>query len=392
MIFPYSCNEQTVLRRNASYSVKDNIMKRSVFQRLTALSMIMLLLPLFSACGSTGAPAPSSASGDSVEITENQDGSRSCELYAMDTVMQFKAYGDNADKALRKCVDEIQRLDKELNVSNTNSTLYALNQRTTDTVSGDTAAILKESLRLAEASGGTFDPTIYPVVKAWGFTTQKFRVPDPSEIRELLPHIGFSKVSTAEEGDQMKVAFLDEQTELDTGGIGKGYASEKISSILKENGISSAIISLGGNVIALGSKTDGSKWKIAIENPFDANSGNYSGVLELSDKYAITSGGYQRYFEQDGQTYIHIMDPSTGAPVDNDLASVTIVSDSGTEGDALSTALYVMGLQNAAEFWKSSALSFEAVMITKDNQIYVTENIEDSFAAADPDTVHRISR
>ena len=137
--------------------------------------------------------------------------------------------------------------------------------------------------------------------------------------------------------------------------------------------------------MTLGKKSDGSQWKVAIEDPFDSGGNNYAGVIRLIDKYAITSGGYQRFFEEGGKTYIHIMDPSTGYPVDNDLSSVTIISDSGTEGDALSTALYVMGLNKAIDFWKTSELDFDMILITSDREIYITEAIADDFSTENRD-------
>lgn len=366
---------------------------------LPLLCFFLIAAVCLSGCGNAGDGGNSAASSDTssanAEIIDNGDGSWSCDLFAMDTVMQLKAFGGKeAQRALAKASDEITKLDRELNVANENSPVSALNRRQADIVTGDTAEVLEQSLRMAELTGGTFDPTIYPIVRAWGFTTQKYRVPDASEITELLNHVDYGSVSASKDNSGLHILFGDEQMEIDTGGIGKGYASEKVYDIMKEEGVTSAVVSLGGNVMTLGKKTDGSSWKVAIEDPFNSGGTEYAGVIQLTDKYAITSGGYQRYFEEGGKTYIHIMDPATGYPVENDLSSVTIISDSGTEGDALSTALYVMGLDRAMEFWKTTELEFDMILITQDKEIYITENIAGDFTTDSPDygKPHTVSR
>ena len=359
-------------------------MKKEGFSLFILCTVVMIAMLVLTACQNSGSGFDSAADSgsDKVEIIRNSDGSYSCDLFAMDTVMQLKAYGGNeVRKALADAAAEIIRLDGELNVTNKNSPVYALNHRKTETVSGDTARVLEQSLRMAELTEGSFDPTIYPIVRAWGFTTQKYRIPSSDEIGELLNHVGYDRISISQEEGGMRILFNDEQTEIDTGGIGKGYASESIYHILKHDGVKSAVVSLGGNVITMGKKPDGSQWKVAIDDPFNSGSTDYAGVIRLTDKYAISSGGYQRYFEKDGKTYIHIMDPSTGMPVDNDLSSVTIISDSGTEGDALSTALYVMGLEKALEFWKTTGLDFDMILITTDKEIYITPDIAGDFSS-----------
>ena len=164
---------------------------------------------------------------------------------------------------------------------------------------------------------------------------------------------------------------------IDLGGIAKGYTSSRIMDIFKENGITSGLVNLGGNVQALGTKTDGSNWRVAVQSPDDTE--DYLGVLSIQDKAVITSGGYERYFEQDGVTYHHIIDPKTGYPAKNGLVSVTIVSSDGTLADGLSTSLFIMGEEKAAEFWKAHSNEFEAIFVTDDGTIYVTEGLKDSF-------------
>ena len=201
---------------------------------------------------------------------------------------------------------------------------------------------------------------------------RNYRVPESSEIADVLKHVSYTNVEV--NGQQVT---LSDGASIDLGGIAKGYTSSRVIQIMKDCGIEHAIINLGGNVQVLGTKTDGSDWRVAIQNPASENS--YLGILSTVDKAVITSGGYERYFEQDGQVYHHIIDPQTGYPSESDLTSVTIVCSDGTTADALSTALFVMGLDGAKELYRSGSLDFE--MILYDGiKVYVSEGIADSFS------------
>ena len=169
---------------------------------------------------------------------------------------------------------------------------------------------------------------------------------------------------------------------IDFGGIAKGYTSSEIMKIFDANGIKSGLVSLGGNVQALGCKTDKSKWKVAIQNP--DNEEDYIGVLAIENKAVITSGGYERYFENNGKIYHHIIDPATGYPADSGLKSVTIVSEDGTLADGLSTSLFIMGLDKAKEYWQKNSQKFDAILLTNDNKQYVTEGIYNDYSTDYP--------
>ena len=175
-----------------------------------------------------------------------------------------------------------------------------------------------------------------------------------------------------------KISFGAEGMKIDLGGIAKGYTSSRIMDIYKENGISSGLVNLGGNVQALGTKTDGTKWKIAVQSPDDTE--DYLGILSVQDKAVITSGGYERYFEQDGVTYHHIIDPKTGYPAESGLVSVTIVSKDGTLADGLSTSLFIMGEEKAADFWRKHKDDFDAILMSDNGTLYVTEGLENDFS------------
>ena len=209
-------------------------------------------------------------------------------------------------------------------------------------------------------------------MELWGFTTKNYRVPEHSEIAEVLKQVSYTNVEV--NGQQVT---LSDGASIDLGGIAKGYTSSRVIQIMKDCGIEHAIINLGGNVQVLGRKSDGSDWRVAIQNPDSESS--YLGVLSTADKAVITSGGYERYFEQDGQVYHHIIDPQTGYPSESDLTSVTIVCSDGTTADALSTALFVMGLDGAKELYRSGLLDFEMILYDG-SKVYVSEGIADSFS------------
>ena len=303
---------------------------------------------------------------------ENKSTTRS--LFAMDTYMEITAYGRNSENAVEAAVDEIERLDALLSTGSAASEITMLNQNKTAVVSEDSAYLLRRSMELWKSTGGAFDITIYPVMKAWGFAGDTFRVPTDQELKKLLDFVDSSQIAYDEE---TKTVVLPEQVEIDFGGIAKGYTSARVSQIMEEYHIKSAKLNLGGNVQTVGTKADGSLWRIAIKSPDDTFP--YLGVISVEDKAVITSGGYERYFEENGIIYHHIIDPKNGKPAQNGLVSVTIVCEDGTLADGLSTALYVMGKDDAITYWKAHKNEFDAVLFDDTGMLYVTEGLEGSF-------------
>ncbi|MBD5148168.1 MAG: FAD:protein FMN transferase [Oscillibacter sp.] len=302
------------------------------------------------------------------------------QLFAMDTLMDFTAHGKNAEAAVDAAMAEVQRLDALLSAANPASEVSRLNGEGGGTVSEDTAALLRLSLETYGETGGLFDCTVYPLVKLWGFPTQNYRVPAEAELVSALALVNSSSLRFDGETLQM-----EPDQELDFGGVGKGYAAARVMEIFREHGVRSGMVSLGGNVQVLGQKPDKSPWRIGVRDP---EGNGYFAVLSLEDKAAVTSGGYERYFEADGETYIHILDPRTGRPAESDLLSVTVVSADGARADALSTALFLMGQENAAAFWREQG-GFDLVLVTVDRRIFITEGLEDSFEAEEPYAVLR---
>lgn len=297
------------------------------------------------------------------------------ELTAMDTFMTLTVYGQSHGAGaalLEEAAEEIRSLESLLSVTDPGSEIYQANHSGGETISlsAPTRELLEDALALCETTGGALDITVYPAVRAWGFTARKYRVPEEAELSALTEHIDYTQVSL----DDSRLTLPDGM-ELDLGAVAKGWTGDRLMSLFREAGVTSAIVELGGNVQTLGTKPDGSPWRVAVQSP----EGGYAGVLEITDKAVVTSGGYQRYFEQDGETYIHIIDPATGRPARTGLASVTIVSDSGFQGDGLSTALFVMGREKAEEFWRAHR-DFDFILLCEDGTAAITEGLEDCFS------------
>ena len=312
----------------------------------------------------------SEASGEAAD----KETEASKDLFAMDTYMTLTAYGEHAQEAVDKAAERVEALDALLSTGNENSEIYQLNQNGEATLSEEGGYLVERALELYKKTEGAFDIAIYPVIQAWGFPTQDYHVPDDDTLKEKLALADASKVNY--DKDTRKIFFDQDGMEIDLGGIAKGYTSSQIMQIYQDCGVTSGLVNLGGNVQALGCKTDGSKWRVAIQSPDDTE--EYLGILEIEDQAVITSGGYERYFEEDGVTYHHIIDPAIGYPADSGLISVTIVSDDGTLADGLSTSLFIMGEEKAAQFWRENSDEFEAIMETSDGELYVTEGIADS--------------
>ncbi len=303
---------------------------------------------------------------------ENVKGSR--DIFAMDTYMNLQIYGEAPDEALEKAETEILRLEKLLSVTDKESETYKLNASdgSPTEVDDDVSALIRYGIDMGRKTEGSLDITVYPVLREWGFTTGEYNIPADSRINELLKDVDYSKIILDENAVTLPVG-----AEVDFGAVAKGFTSDRIMEIFKENGVSSAIISLGGNVQTMGRKADGSLWRVAVVDPFDTD--KTLGILETADKAVITSGNYERYFTgDDGKNYCHIIDPSTGRPAENGLVSVTIIGESGLMCDALSTAFFVMGRDRAEEFWRSDE-DFEMILVESDGNIVITDGIQGSF-------------
>lgn len=321
-------------------------------------SLCMISVILFTSCSSK---------------TEKQE-PHSKSFFAMDTYMTITAYGENAETALNLAEERVTELEKMWSVTDENSEIYAVNHSGGKPVkvSDETAGLLEFSLKISKLTNGALDCTMYPILTEWGFTTSDYKIPTDEKISELLENTGYEKVEL--DGNSVTVP---ENMQIDLGAVGKGYAGDLVTEVLKENGIESALLDFGGNIQTIGTKPDGTEWKLGLRSPFDEGS---FATLEVSDCAVITSGGYERYFVgDDGETYWHILDSETGKPAHSGLVSVTIVGKDGRLCDALSTSLFVVGLNDATELWKQRD-DFEMVLVTDDGKIYLTEGLEESFS------------
>lgn len=308
---------------------------------------------------------------------ETSDTGASVQIFAMDTAMKITVCSENSNaeaQALQDATAEINRLDALLSRHDEDSAISAINQSSGSPAAADeeVLSLLKTAAAYSDQTGGALDITVAPIIDAWDFTGDNPRVPSREELDALLQFVGNDRIVF---GDG--TVTLEEGTAIDLGAIAKGYASDRLAAVFEADGIDSAMVTLGGNVYVRGTKPDGSLWRIAVEDPNDTSA--YLGVLSLADKYAITSGGYQRYFEQDGVTYYHIIDPATGDVARNGLISATVVCDNGTMGDAFSTALFVMGLDQAVAFWKTYDVDFDMILADDAGHVYLTEGLKDSF-------------
>ena len=352
-----------------------------------SISLGLCLLLSLSACGSPAASsaATAEAAPSAVISTESNaetinsnvaaDAEFTSELFAMDTYMTMKAYGPGAETALSDISSMIAQLDAHLSVTNSESEIYRLNHAEGQPVSlsDTTADLLKKALALGGTTNGTLQLTSYPLSLAWGFTTGDYQIPDEKTIDSILPLVDDSAVTLSG-----NTASLPSGAQLDLGAVAKGYAGDQAAEILQNSGVTSALLNLGSSTIrAIGAKPDGSPWRIAIQDPIDSSA--YAGVVSATDLAIDTSGGYERYFEgDDGEIYWHILNPHTGYPAKSGLISVTVLSDSALTGDGLSTALFVMGLEDAMDYWRTQG-GFEFILITDENEIYVSQGAEDLF-------------
>ena len=338
-------------------------------KRFTAY--VFLLALLLTGCGG---PADPDTAQESIQVL------------AMDTAMLITTYGERSPAAAYACEDVIRDLEAKLSRTLENSEVFRLNAAgTLEDLEAELRTILSQAGYYCQETGGAFDVTVAPVVSAWGFAGgDEYRVPSQEELDRLLELVDGSAVKV----NGQTVALGPGQS-IDLGAIAKGCAADRILEVLQEYEVPRANISLGGNVLAWGDRPDGTPWRVGIQDPARVGEPNaFAGVLELTDAFAVTSGGYQRYFEQGGKTYHHIIDPATGHPADSGLRSVTVTAPAarkddwnGTMCDAFSTALFVMGEEKALEFWRERGAggTFDLVLVTEDGRVVVTEGLADRF-------------
>lgn len=266
--------------------------------------------------------------------------------YYFDTVITITA--DCDAELLASCLDLCEHYEALFSRTRKDSDVWRINHANGDavTVHVQTAELMELALQICDASDGAFDITVAPALELWDFDAEHPTVPNADLLRSAVQKIDYTKVQM---NDQSVTLPADMQVDL--GGIAKGYVADRIKAYLIENGVRSACINLGGNVMALGAKPDGSPWRIGIRDANGTESDCIE-VLDCIDSAVVTSGNYERCFILDGIRYHHILDPESGMPINNGVASVTILADSATLADALSTACFLMGEDEGTEFAK----------------------------------------
>ena len=283
----------------------------------------------------------------------------------------------DAERIMEECFSLIEDLEKRVSFHLDNSEISVLNRERSAVLSKDSLQILEKALTIAEDSDGHFDPTIGKLAELWDIGGDHPKVPGQDEIASVLTGVNYKSIELS--GD--KVYLRNPESQIDLGGIAKGHAADLVSSMLKSSDVHSAIINLGGNVQLVGEKPDNSQWKIGIQKPDDSR-GEYLGILRTGEAAVVTSGIYERFFIQDGIQYHHILDTSSGYPVNNGLQSMTVISDNSTDADGLSTALFAMGMEKAAAY-AMSRNDLNIIAVNQDNKVWISPEIRQSFTLTD---------
>jgi len=296
--------------------------------------------------------------------------------FLLGTVCTIKLYDHQSEEVMTKAFDRIKQIDDRMSANKEGTEVDAIALAAGKSyvkVSDDTFYVIQKGLEYCAKSGGVFDISIGPLVKLWGIGTDAARLPSQEEIDAKRSLVNYKDVliNTADKSVMLK----QEGMSLDLGGIAKGYAADEVKRVLKENGVEHAIINLGGNVIAMNSNVNGQPWNIGIQNPFETR-GDIVGSISVTDKTIVTSGIYERYLEVNGVRYHHILNPFTGYPMDSGLASVTVITDSSIDADAMTKNLFYSGVEKGLEYLKQNNPDVQAIFITKDKKVYVTDGLK----------------
>ena len=361
----------------------------SRFFYLILCTVLVCPMLLFTGCGNITDADTSTTGNQPISISSIK----------LNTAVQITIY-DSQDKALLDdCLALCDKYELVFSRTNEKSELYKLNHRkdvsdgdfstdgqttpypvsgTADTwhISEDLAALLSEGLDITKESDGAFDIAIAPLTSLWDFTAEDPRVPDDAAIQKALPLCSSDGVTI----DGQDITLPSDDIQFDVGAIAKGYIADRLKDFLMKKGVKSAIINLGGNVLCIGSKPDGTPFKIGIQKPF-ADRNETEAVMDITGKSVVSSGIYERCFKQDGKLYHHILNPQTGYPYDNGLISVTIISDQSVDGDALSTTCFALGLEDGLKFAEKKGV--QAVFITEDYELHYTDGFRDEIRVTD---------
>lgn len=289
-----------------------------------------------------------------------------------DTVISVQILDPAEESVLNGCKKLCQKYDLMFSSYNEESEISKINSAggAPVEVSPETAALIKKGIYYSELSGGAFDITIGPVSRLWDFKSGEHIIPDAGAIAEALSHVNYENIMVSDN----VVTLTDPAAAIDLGALAKGYVADRIRDYLEKQGIKRAFINLGGNILAMGTKPDGSDYNVGIQAPFK-DTGEPITSVKVADKSVVTSGTYQRYFEADGKLYHHILDPRTGYPCENTLTSVTIITNSSLTADAFSTTCFLLGYDESMKMI-SQMENVDAIFITNDNKVHYSANFQ----------------
>lgn len=297
--------------------------------------------------------------------------------FKLNTVVKVTIYDSQDEKILQDALALCDKYEKIFSRTRTDSEIYLLNDGKLPQEDGyyilseECAELIGKGLYYSELSGGAFDITIEPLSSLWDFTTGEKQIPDPQTLVEAQKHVGYEKIEL--KGN--KIRFQEDGMGLELGAIAKGYIADKIKEFLISEGIESAVIDLGGNVLCIGTRPDGEAFRVGIQKPF-ADRNETVATAGIRDRSVVSSGIYERYFEKDGKLYHHILNPKSGYPYENGLTAVTILSDESVDGDGLSTVCFALGLEKGLELINSLP-DTQAVFITEDGELHYSEHFEE---------------
>ncbi|MCD3349423.1 FAD:protein FMN transferase [Clostridium botulinum D/C] len=300
---------------------------------------------------------------------------------ALGTAINFNIFSHNekeAQLALEEGVKKVKEIENKMSVNIKQSEISTLNTNGQSKVSDEIFYVIKNGLKYSKIAKGKFDITVEPLVRIWGIGTDHARIPNNNEISNAKKLINYNNVSLDEKNNKVT---LGRSQQMDLGAIAKGYAADEAKKVFLKHNIKSGTINLGGNVMTIGNKVDGSEWKIGMQNPFGTRD-DCMGIVYGKNLSVVTSGNYERYFEKDGVRYHHILDIDTGYPSKSEVISATIISENGIDGDALSTTVYILGVEKGLELIEELK-GIDAILITKDRKVYVTKNIKNKFQIID---------
>lgn len=293
---------------------------------------------------------------------------------ALGTFNEIRIYDCFDDTLLEKAVNRVLEIDDRMSAFKKYSDISNLNRNAgikPVKVHSETLNLLILSKKISELSGGAFDITVRPVVELWGIGRKYNFIPTKREINKVKKYVNYKDLIIDEKNSSAYLKKVGEAVDL--GGIAKGYAADEVKRILVQEEATSAIINLGGNIVTIGERPDSMQWCIGIQNP-TAVTGNYFGLLYVSDKTVVTSGVNERFFIKDGIRYHHIIDPRCGKPAKSSLLSVTAVCESSVIADALTTAAFVLGIQRGSKLLQE--FDAEAVFVTDELNVIATNGLK----------------